>query len=175
MKARPSLVLSVALVASLVAPGALLGSSSAVGATTTPNCVAAQLRLTKGQPQGTAGTTYVPLIITNAGRACAIWGVAAVQPVSGAARRAVGPLARNTAMGEMPVRHVLAKGASVSDAFGVVETGNYPASSCVARRASGVEVSLGSFLTKRYLAMAISVCTKRASTTTRLLAAGTQG
>ena len=175
MKTRPLLLVAATLIATLLVPGAILGASSAVSATTTPNCLAAQLHLTKGQPQGTAGTTYVPLVITNTGAACAIWGVTAVQPVTGATHAAVGPPARNTAMGEMPMRHVLAKGKSVSDAFGVVDTGNFPTSSCVARRASGVEVSLGSFFAKRYLAMPISVCTKRASTTTRLLSPGTQG
>jgi hypothetical protein len=175
MKTRPSLFVAATLITTLLVPGAILGAPSVVGASTTPDCVAAQLRLTKGQVQGAAGTTYVPLILTNTGAACAIWGVAAVQPVRGAAHVAVGPAARNLSMGQMPMRHVLAKGASVSDAYGVTDTGNYPKASCVARRASGVEVSLGSFVTKRYLALSISVCTKRASTTTRLLSAGTQG
>lgn len=162
----------------------LLGAITAIGLTSGPgavasgatpaSCVPAQMRVTHGPPQGTAGTTYIPLVFTNVGAACARWGVANVQPVL-ASRRALGPAARNQSMGEMPVRRVLAQGHSVSVAFGVVETGNYTASSCVARSASGVVVALASFVRPTYLRLPISVCTKRASTTTRLIVDGSFG
>ena len=99
----------------------------------------------------------------------------AIQPVAGNAHHAVGPMARSLSMGQMPARHVIAKGQSVSVAFGVVETGNYTPSTCVARSASGVVVSLGSFVHSTYVHLPIIVCTKRTSITTRLIVAGTTG
>ena len=98
-----------------------------------------------------------------------------VQPVVGSAHRKVGPTARSQSMGEMPARHVIVKGRSVSVAFGVVETGNYTPSTCVARSASGVMVALGDFVHSTYVHLSIIVCTKRASITTRLITAGTTG
>ena len=145
------------------------------GATSVPDCVSSQLTLTHGRSQGTAGTTYVPIIITNHQGTCAIWGVPAIQPVAGAQHRTLGPSARSLSMGEMAMRQVIAKGASVSVAFGVVDVGNYSASTCAARRANGVKVSLGGFFAHRYVGFPLSVCTKIASTTTRLLSKGTQG
>ena len=167
---------SFALVAATVvtAGGIALGSMTAA-ASTRPPCTNAQIVVTHGAPQGTAGTTYVPLVFTNARAACTIDGVPAIQPVTGAARRPLGPPARNGSMGEMPALHIIARGKSVSVAFGIVDTGNYPAASCVARRASGVVVSLGSFVRPRYVALAFQVCTKRASTTTRLISPGVTG
>jgi hypothetical protein len=150
------------------------GTGAVAGGATLASCVPAQMRVTHGAAQGTAGTTYIPLVFTNTGATCALWGVASVQPVL-ASRRALGPAARNQSMGEMPARHVLTRGRSVSVAFGVVETGNFTASSCVAREASGVVVSLASFVRPTYLRLPISVCTKRASTTTRLIVDGSLG
>jgi hypothetical protein len=78
-------------------------------------------------------------------------------------------------MGEMAVMHVVSPRGSVSDALGVIETGNYTARTCVAQRASGVVVTLAGFVTRAYVPLRITVCTKLASTTTRLLAAGPTG
>ncbi|HUY42676.1 MAG TPA: DUF4232 domain-containing protein [Acidimicrobiales bacterium] len=176
MKVRTVRHLSVA-VAVLLAPGVtVLGSLAApAGAANVSDCVSSQLTLAHARSQGTAGTTYVPIVITNHRSTCAIWGVPAIQPVSGAAHRALGPLARNLSMGEMAMRQVIAKGASVSVAFGIVDTGNYPSATCAARRASGVKVSLGNFFANRFVGFPLTVCTKIASTTTRLLAKGSQG
>jgi len=161
---------------SLVAGGSVaLVSATSVSAAPVKNCVSAQLTVTHGASQGTAGTIYYPIIFTNTGATCAIFGVPAIQPVAGSAHHAVGPLARSLSMGMMPVRHVIAKGQSVSAAIGVVETGNYTPSTCVARSASGVVVTLGSFVPSRYVHLAIIVCTKRTSITTRLLTAGVTG
>ncbi len=149
--------------------------AGALGAT---NCLAGHLSVKIGTPQGTAGTIYYPIVITNAGPACALWGVPRIQPVVGNAmhrRVAVGPAARNVSIGEMPTRHTLAPNHAVSDAFGVTESGNYTPSSCHARNAGGVVVSLGGFIKPTFLALRISVCTKIASTSTRLITPGTTG
>ena len=176
MKTRTARHLTLAI-SVLLAPGATVLSSfvTPAGASNVSNCVSSQLTLAHGQSQGTAGTTYVPIVITNHRGTCAIWGVPAIQPVSGATHRALGPIARNLSMGEMAMRQVISRGASVSVAFGVVDTGNYSSSTCVARRANGVKVSLGGFFANRFVDLPITVCTKITSTTTRLLAKGSQG
>ncbi len=166
-------VLSIVVVAGAAFLAGLV-PSSASGAAVTPSCVPSQLSVSVGRPQGTAGTTYYPIVFTNRESSCAIWGVPAIQPVT-THRRALGPMARNTSMGMMPLRHVIKYGQSVSVAFGVVEAGNYPAASCAPRRAIGFTVSLAPFVPATFRPLPITVCTLRASTTTRLLAPGARG
>ncbi len=166
-----------AVALTLVATSAVVVSTAlnSAGSTSVRPCTGAQLTLSHGAPQGTAGTTFVPLVITNHGRTCTIEGVPAVRAVLGSPAHPLGPFARNLSMGEMPALHVLNKGKSVSSALGVVESGNYPPATCLARDASGVEVTLARFFTARYLRMPISVCTKRASLTTQLIVVGSTG
>jgi Protein of unknown function (DUF4232) len=162
--------------------GALVVSSGAIGtvasATTVKNCVASQLKVSLGMAQGTAGTFYYPVVFTNEGSTCAIFGVPAVQPVIGGSTHSttpVGPVARNVSMGQMPALHVVTRGHSVSAAIGVVDSGNYPSATCRAKTARAIVISLGNFVNRRYLPVTISVCTKRSSVTTRLVVAGTNG
>ena len=150
------------------------------GAASTPrtagtNCQPAQLRVSIGRADGAAGTIYHPIVFTDLGGDCWIWGVPRVQPVVGRAHHPLGPTAANASIGQLPARHLLRRGAAVSDGFGVAETGNYPLSRCRARNASGVVVSLEPFVRPTYLALRISVCTLRASTHTQLLVAGRTG
>ena len=177
MKIMKRAIVAVGLsVSGLMAGGSLpVIGSVAASAATARNCVSAQIVVTHGASQGTAGTIYYPLVFTNTGATCAIFGVPTVQPVVGSTHHKVGPMARNLSMGEMPARHVIAKGQSVSVAFGVVETGNYTPSTCVARSASGVMVALGDFVHSTYVHLAIIVCTKRIIITTRLITVGTTG
>jgi Domain of unknown function (DUF4232) len=161
---------------STVAAAALLGGltllSGSPALAAAPNCVSSQMKLSIGRSNGAAGTIYYPIVFTNQGGTCVIWGVPAVQPVAGASHHAVGPTARNNSMGQMPARHTLKTGQSVYDAYGVGETGNYTPSRCGPRNASGVRVSLAGFVRPRYLALKISTCTKLASTHTQLLSPG---
>lgn len=171
------------LVSAGLLTGGLAGVSAALGASAgatlgTLNCTPAHLRVSIASPQGAAGTIYYPIVFTDIGAACSVWGVPRVQPVLGGPSRShlsVGPAARNLSMGEMPVRRVLQTGQSVSDAFGVTESGNYSASTCRAKSAGGVVISLATFVHPTYVALKISVCTKIVSTTTRLIVRGTTG
>jgi hypothetical protein len=183
MKTVRTIVISSVLAGALLS-GGLFGfsASTAVATTSAKSCVSTQITVSRGATQGTAGTTYYALVFTNTGphvklntTSCTLFGVPTIQPVIGAAHRALGPLAKNESMGEMPALHTLAVGASVSVAFGVVDTGNLTASTCGARRARGVVVSLGSFVRPTYLSLPITVCTKVASTTTRLVSPGVTG
>ncbi|HEY5103852.1 MAG TPA: DUF4232 domain-containing protein [Acidimicrobiales bacterium] len=176
MKSVTSALAVIGLVASgFVAGGPVLLSATPASGAAFKTCVPSQIKVTHGRANGTAGTIYYPIIFTNTGAKCSIFGVPAIQPVTGSTHKSVGPMARNQSMGEMAALHTLSKGQSVSDAFGVVETGNFTASTCGARRAQGVLVSMGSFVTSKYVALTITVCTKRASTTTRLVAPGVTG
>ena len=167
--------------AGLLASGVSLASgavSRAASAAPAMNCVAAHLHIALGVSQGAAGTIYHPVVFTNTGPACTIFGVPAIQPVIGEAshsRVAVGPAARNMSMGEMPAMHVVKTGTSVSDAFAVVETGNFTPSACRPKNAGAIVVTLGNFVHDAYVTLKISVCTKRSSTSTRLIAPGTTG
>jgi hypothetical protein len=142
---------------------------------TSSNCVPFQLGLSLAQSQGAAGTIYYPIVFTNRGGACWIWGVPGIQPVVGAKHHALGPRATNESVGEMPARHLLRHGAAVSVGYGVAESSNYPAATCRARYASGVLVALAPFIRPTYLALRISVCTRLSSTHTQLLVAGRTG
>ncbi len=155
--------------------GSLSGPVSGLaGAQTVPSCQTRQIAVSLGRSSGAAGTIYHPIVFTNRGATCAMWGVPAVQPV-GARRQPVGPPARNASMGEMPLRHVLAHAQSLSVGVGVAETGNWPPALCRARRAIGVVVSLAPFVGAHFVPMSISVCTRLASVSTRLLSPGRAG
>jgi hypothetical protein len=176
MKTFRSVLVAVGLVASsFVVGGSVLVSVTTASATSFKPCTASQIKVTRGASQGTAGTSYTAIVFTNTGAACSIVGVPAVQPVVGATRRAQGPSARNGAPNQTPGVIVITKGHAASDAFGVVDTGAITPSNCVARKASGVLVTLGSYVHATYLRLAITVCTKQASTTTRAVVAGVTG
>lgn len=164
------------IAAAAVAAGVLVGGAGTVAsATTTPSCKPAQMVVSRGSSNGAAGTIYHVLIFTDTAGACAIWGVPAIQPVVGAGHSPVGPTAGNASMGEMAARHVLTKGKSVSVDYAVVEAGNFSVASCKAKNADGVLVSLSPFVKSTYVKMAISVCTLRVSTKSRLLSLGRLG
>ncbi len=171
MRQVKCIVAALAVAAGVVAGGV----GSVASAAATPSCTPAQMSVRLGQSNGTAGTIYYAIVFTNTGGTCVIWGVPHIQPVAGAHHVALGPAAGNASMGEMPARHTLAKGQSVSVGYGVVESGNYTASTCVAKNASGVLVSLSPFVKSTYVKLKISVCTKRVSTKSRLLSPGTNG
>lgn len=169
--------LGIRVVVGLVAVCAtvLLVPAPRAQASTPAPCAPAQIFLHHGAPNGAAGTTYIPLVFTNRGASCALWGVPAIQPVRARTRRALGPAAQNLSIGEMPARHVLARGQSVSIAMGVANTANFPAARCAPQHAGGVVVSLGDFVHSRFVRLSISVCTRTSSVTTRLLVPGTTG
>ncbi|MDH2903499.1 MAG: hypothetical protein PXZ08_06055 [Actinomycetota bacterium] len=168
---------SAGLLASTLAFGACAPGSPAASAVV-KNCTDVNIHLHVGVAQGAAGTIFYPLVLTTTGPACALWGTPMVQPVVGGAihsRLSVGPAARNLSRGEMPAHHILTRAHALSAAFGVSESGNYPASTCRPRNAGGIIVTLAPFVRPRYLTLPISVCTQIASTTTQLLSPGTTG
>lgn len=173
--------LRVVVSAGLLAGGVGLVSTrlpAIAAAATVRNCVASHLRVSLGAARGHLGTVVQPVVITNAGPACVIFGVPMIQPVVGGASRSrvhVGAPARNLSMGEMAALHVVATGSSVSDAFAVMKVSDWSFSACRPERADGVLVSMGQFVPRVYVPIKITVCTKVPSTGTRLITSGTTG
>jgi len=157
----------------LAMPASASPAPSRLGAEV-PNCHAAQLRISWGPAQGAAGTSYRPLIFTNTGARCALWGVPAIQPLRRNAS-AAGPPARNESMGQMPVRHFLSRGQSASSAIGFTDTLNYAPATCGPVQVAATTVSLGGLVPATTIKLATVVCAKLSSVSTRLLAAGRQG
>jgi len=133
-------------------------------------CATTSLKLSIGQSDGAAGTIFYPLIFTNEGKtACSVSGVPDVQPVTGSlanvAHILVGPRATVRDLSSQGYGELfrLASGASASAAFGVVETGNFTPSQCVAAKFESLSVGfLGSGTW--WVPLASTTCTKLAST-----------
>lgn len=174
MTTRHRLVALVGAACLALATGPVALGAGPAAASAVPTCRPSQVRVTTGVAEGAAGTIYVPLVFTNRGAACALWGVPSVQAVT-STHHLVGPPARNDSIGQLAVRHVVAHGQSVASAYGVAETGNYPPSLCHARRAWGVRVRLGPFAGPTYVRLGESVCTSRASTHVQLVVPGRTG
>jgi hypothetical protein len=137
-------------------------------------CSFGALRLSVGQANGAAGTIYYPLIVTNeASHACVISGTPSVQPTTGSlagvAHILVGP--RSTVRGFGSAGYGdsirLAPGARASAALGVVETGNFTPSQCVAKRFESLSVSIAGLHNgggSWWAPLSSTTCTKLAST-----------
>ncbi len=173
-RVRGALVVVLSMLIVLALATVMSAGTSGAGASPVARCTSAQLRVSIGRANGAAGTIYYPIVFTNEGARCAIWGVPSVQPV-GVGRRPVGPPATNASVGQMPRHLVVGLRQSVSAGFGVAETGNYPAARCGARSIVGVRISVAGFVGTTVRPLRTSVCTRVASTHTQLLVAGTSG
>ncbi|MFZ1063664.1 MAG: DUF4232 domain-containing protein [Acidimicrobiales bacterium] len=136
-------------------------------------CASSALRMSVGQSNGTAGTIFYPLIVTNVSKhACVVSGTPSVQPTTGSlaglAHILVGPAAtiRDTGSTGYGDSIRLAPGQKASAAYGVVETGNFSPSQCVAKSFQSLSVGIASASggANYFLALASTACTKLAST-----------
>jgi len=136
-------------------------------------CTSADLRLSVGESDGTAGTIFYPIIVDNVGsHACVISGTPSVQPTTGSlagvAHILVGPTATNRTIASSgygdSIR--LAPGAKASAAFGVVETGNFTPSQCVAKKFESLSVGIASVSdgTSWFVPLSSTTCTLLSST-----------
>ena len=161
----------------VAAAGITIPTESVVASADTAQnlCTAGQIHVSLGRFQGTAEATVVPLIFTNTGSTCTIYGVPAVQPVADAVRlRPVGPPAHNDSMAMYPALHQLRKGQSVSALLRFTETGNYSVGTCKPAAIGGLVVSLLN-VSHHYVRFPQTVCTALPSVATRLIGSGTQG
>jgi hypothetical protein len=147
-------------------------------------CTAAQLRLGVGQSDGTAGTIFYPLVVTNVGgHACVISGTPSVQPTTGAlagvAHILVGLAAtlRDTGSTGYGDSIRLEPHAKASAAFGVVETGNFSPSQCASESFASLSVGINGVqgATSWWVPLSGTTCTKLASTNISGLVPGTTG
>ena len=136
-------------------------------------CTSSQLRLSVGQSNGTAGTIFFPLVVTNVGsHACVLSGTPSVQPTTGSlagvAHILVGPRAtvRNTGSTGYGDSIRLGPRAKASAAYGVVETGNFSPSQCVVANFESLSVGIASVSggASWFVPLSGTTCTKLAST-----------
>ena len=169
--------IAIVAIAVTVALTGLAYVSNMAGATsprvTSSPCAPASLVAKRGPSDGTAGTIYYHLRLTNSSATnCSIHGALSAQPVIGPAHTPVGPSSRKIALAGRGGVVTLASHYGVANAlYGVVEAGNYSATQCGAKNADGVVMTLGGH--KYYFALPTQqVCVKLASTTIAGFAAG---
>ena len=103
-----------------------------------PGCTTGQLRLSLGHPNGAAGTTYTPIILTNTGSAaCATGGYPGVS-FTDASGHQIGPSSKRE--GGPTKTITLAPGDSASTLLSQSEPGNSPSAHCVPKTASRIRV-----------------------------------
>jgi Protein of unknown function (DUF4232) len=143
-----------------------LPSSSAPTAPTGPGeCTTADLKVTRGQSNGAAGTIYYNIDFTNtSSRSCFVQGYPGVSLVSAGdgsgsqigadAKRQPGPAGHQI---------VLAPGQTANAALGIAEAGNFPAASCKPVTAHWLKVFPPDQTVAAYVAFTTQTC---ASTST---------
>lgn len=166
-------------------PGSVCSGTAIHEATTAPlsagrgpvpsACTAMELSAALGASQGAAGTVYVPIVFTNATLyTCTVQGHPKVTSVTGATHTRVGPAATSDPGAAASV-WVQPFGGTASASLGVVETGNFPPSSCVPKHASGLQVIAPHTSEATVLAYPHRVCTHLASTHVSSVVAGPLG
>jgi hypothetical protein len=166
-------------------PGSVCSGATIHEATTAPlsagrgpvpaRCDATQLLATLGMPNGTAGTTYVPVVFTDPRfYTCSVAGHPAVTSVTGAAHTQVGPPA-NDDPGTAVVIWVQPFGGKASADLGIVDTGAISPSACVAKHASGLKVVAPSTSRATVLHYPHEVCTHQSSTHVSVVLSGSLG
>jgi hypothetical protein len=98
-----AVILSATLATVATTSAGATAPASKVASHTVANCSPKTMSVSLGQSQGAAGTMYHPVIFTNTGSRCQIFGIAAIQPVT-ATHQPVGPAALGP-MGVMAALH----------------------------------------------------------------------
>jgi hypothetical protein len=142
--------------ASTPAPSA---SPSATGSAVTA-CATAGLRVTTGQSQGAAGTSYTNIDFTNiSGSTCTLGGYPGVSLVTAGSQAGtqIGAAARR--IPTTPVRTItLAPGQVAHASLGVVDAGNFSPSSCKMVTAHWLKVFPPNQYTAAYLPFTTQTC-----------------
>lgn len=124
-------------------------------------CTAADLRVTAGSADGTAGSLYYPVLFTNvSAAACTMYGYPGVALVTGPGGSVVGsPAVRNPTFPKEVV--ALAPGAVAHASLQVTIAANYPAAQCKPATAHWLQVYPPGQYTARYVAFTAQTCTAR--------------
>jgi hypothetical protein len=126
----------------------------------TPRCLTAQLRISLGPGNGTAGSVVYPLRFTNLGRAtCHLGGYPGVagvnrrgQQLGSAADRA--PVYR-------PRLVTLRPGATVHAMLAITEAGNFPSRVCRVRPAAGLRVLPPNAFRSKFVRLSFAACSRK--------------
>ncbi|MGE3289241.1 MAG: DUF4232 domain-containing protein [Pseudonocardia sp.] len=122
------------------APASTATASPATStAAAVPRCTTAELSGSLGTPDGAAGSTYRPLLLTNTGdRTCELRGFPGVSYVTGNDGQQVGPAAQEE--GARGGQVVLAPGKAASATVRFVNVGNFDEAACVPVAVRGLRV-----------------------------------
>jgi hypothetical protein len=180
---RKSLNLRIAAASVVTAIGVttlslVAGGSPAPTISTAPaSCLSAQIAVTTGASKSQFGpeskSTKTPIIFTNHGAPCYLWGVPVLRAVNGKKHVAVAPFAQNLSMGEMAVRHLVGTNKSVSTIF--TDSVYLSLATCHVVDADGIIVGLLGFVSTTYVKLPMTVCSGLRATSTRLIAPGKAG
>jgi hypothetical protein len=135
-------------------PSALSSGTSVRG-----GCVAANLQASPGLSQGTAGTIYYAITLTNVGNtSCTLDGYPGVQLTTGDPGTPIGaPATRDS--GETPAIVTLAPQGAANFTLGVVDAANYPTSKCGPEASSYLQVYAPGDYSPIYMAFKVTGCT----------------
>lgn len=125
----------------LPSPSPVTASPSAAPSPTVaalPACRTAQLRLSLGTTQGGAGQFHQPLVLTNTGARCSLYGYPGVSFLDAAGRQLGSPAEAEP--GTRKTLVVLAAGGAASAALTYSNAGAYPDSTCRPQEAATVRV-----------------------------------
>ena len=147
------------------------GSSSQALAAAPP-CTTARLRVSKGAPNGAAGTIFYHIDFTNtSGTACVLEGYPGVSLVSAGsnAGHQVGDDGKRTTT--TPVHPIiLASGQTAHAVLGVADAGNFPAAKCNQVTAHWLKVFPPNQLAAAYVSFTIQTCASAAQPTMTIAA-----
>jgi hypothetical protein len=124
----------VTVTASASATRTVTPSATSTSHPTAP-CATSQLTLSLGQSQGAAGNFYTPLIVTNSGATCTLFGYPGVSYINSAGAQVGKPAARQGG----PVATVTVKhGATASALLHQPNPLAFPASACHKAKTAGI-------------------------------------
>jgi hypothetical protein len=133
--------------------------SSQGGATAIPQCLTKNLKVTLGPSQGTAGSIYVALHLTNIGSAtCSMYGYPGVSLAGGSPVKEISPGAGRTPSTVSLVK--LAPGAVATSTLQIAEAGNYPTSRCGPKPSSYIQIYPPGETTATFVAYPSTACVK---------------
>jgi len=123
-------------------------------------CLSSDLQAKLGASQGTAGTIYQLVVLTNiSGSACTLYGYPGVSFVTGPGGSIIGaPATRNAATGDKLV--ILTPGGQAYSAVGVVDVGALSASKCQPGKADWLQVYAPGDTGALYVRYSSQVCTR---------------
>ena len=152
-------------------------ASASAGASPIPRCQSSQMRVTHGPVTSTilieGRRVSTPIIFTNVGARCEIWGTPILQPVVGPTHKLASPPAFNRSIGQMPALHIVATGAAVSTIF--IDTLYFSLATCSVTVADGLIVEIPTFVRQTYVALPMTVCAGMTATSTQLIVNGVLG